>query len=98
MKSAVIKTGGKQYIVTEKSKLKVEKLSAAGDVQFDTLLLADGTNVLIGDPLVGEKISGKVVGEGRTKKVIGIKYKRKTRQSKKFGHRQAFTEVQIDKI
>jgi len=99
MKLAVIKTGGKQYVVKEKDKLKVEKLAlkAGESVEFEALLIADGDNVQIGAPVVG-KVSASVIGEGRSKKVIGIKYKPKTRYRKKFGHRQSFTQVEIAKI
>jgi large subunit ribosomal protein L21 len=100
MKIAVIKTGGKQYVVRENSTIKVEKLLAeeGSKVEFDTLLLADGDKVDIGEPILSTKVTGKVVGAGRTRKVIGIKYKPKTRQSTKFGHRQHFTEVEITKL
>lgn len=99
MKLAVIKTGGKQYVVAEKNKVKIEKLDIADGtaVEFDALLLADGDNVEIGAPLAG-KVQGIAVRQGRTAKVIGVKYKRKTREKKKFGHRLTYTEVEITKI
>ena len=100
MKIAVIKTGGKQYVVRENTTIKIEKLDAQeGDkVEFDTLLVADGDKVEIGSPLLSTKVTGKVSGAGRSRKVIGVKYKPKTRQSTKFGHRQHFTEVEISKL
>jgi len=99
MKIAVIKTGGKQYVVSEKLKIKVEKLSAdKPDVGFDTLLIADGEKVDIGAPLLAAKVSAKILAQGRSRKVIGVKYKRKTREHKKFGHRQAYTLVEIATI
>lgn len=100
MKIAVIKTGGKQYVVRENTTVKIEKLEAeVGDkVEFDALLMADGDKVDIGTPLLTTKVAGKITRAGRTRKVIGVKYKPKTRQSTKFGHRQHFTEVEISKL
>lgn len=100
MKIAVIKTGGKQYVVSEKTKLKIEKLDAdkSAKIDFDTLLTADGDQVEIGTPLLPARVSGTILAQGKGRKVIGVKYKRKTRQSKKFGHRQMFTQVEIAKI
>lgn len=100
MKKAVIKTGGKQYVVKEKDKLKIEKLdSQAGDkVDFDTLLVFDEKNFDCGAPTVASRVEGKVLRAGKSRTVTGIKYKPKTRQAKGFGHRQAFSEVEITKI
>ena len=100
MKLAVIKTGGKQYLVKESDKLKIEKLEAqAGEkVEFETLLVSDGDNLEIGTPLLETKVSATAIKQGRLRKVTGIKYKPKTRQSKRFGHKQYFTEVEIAKI
>ncbi|MFA5029549.1 MAG: 50S ribosomal protein L21 [Patescibacteria group bacterium] len=100
MKIAVIKTGGKQYLVKEKDKIKVEKIRTAvgAEADLDVLLLADGDNLQLGNPFLEQKAKVKIVGEGRTKKVTGVKYKPKTRQAKKFGHRQRLTEVEIVKI
>ena len=100
MKFAIIKTGGKQYLVKEKEKIKVERLKAAvgEDVNFETLLIAEGDKVEIGSPILSEMVTGKIIKESRSKKVIGVKYKPKTREHKKFGHRQYYTEVEIEKI
>lgn len=100
MNLAIIKTGGKQYLVRGGDRLKVEKLKAeAGEtVQLDALLLATGDQLSLGEPILNEKISAKVIRHGRAKKVIGVKYKPKTRQAKRFGHRQNFTELMIEKI
>ncbi|NCN07440.1 50S ribosomal protein L21 [Candidatus Falkowbacteria bacterium] len=100
MKIAVIKTGGKQYVVKEKDKIKIEKLKVeTGDkVEFDTLLLVDGDKMDLGAPLLKSKVEGKVLAFGKARKVTGVKYKPKTRQAKKFGHRQEFVEVEINKI
>lgn len=100
MKLAVIKTGGKQYLVKESDILKIEKLDAqAGDkVEFETLMISDGDNLEIGTPLLETKVTATAIKQGRSRKVTGIKYKPKTRQSKRFGHKQYFTEVEIAKI
>ena len=100
MKLAVIKTGGKQYIAKEKSKIKIEKIEVpeGEKIVFDTLLVADGDNVEVGLPLVASKVEAVVVRHARARKVIGVKYKPKTRENTKFGHRQCFTEVEITKI
>ncbi len=100
MAVAVIKTGGKQYLVKEKDKIKIEKLTAdeGGQIKFDVLLWADGEKVEIGAPILDKKAIGKIIKQGRSKKVIGIKYKPKTREHKKFGHRQHYSEVVIDSI
>ena len=98
---AVIKTGGKQYKVSSGTKIKVEKLSAEGEgFVFDkVLLISDGDKVKIGKPyLEGSKVEAKVLKQARARKVIVFRYKSKTRQRKKKGHRQHFTEVEITKI
>lgn len=105
MNSAVIKTGGKQYLVSEGQKLKIEKLNQneGDEFEFDKILLfakdaerPNGEEVKIGRPLLsGVKVRAKVLKEGRGEKKIVFKYKNKTRYKKKKGHRQAFTEVEI---
>jgi len=99
-KIAIIRTGGKQYLVKEKDKLKIEKLALAdgAKVDLETLLIASGEEVEIGTPVLEKKVSGQVVRQTKNKTVIGVKYKRKTRQHKKFGHRQKLTEVEITTI
>lgn len=102
MAFAVIQTGGKQYRVSVGNKVKIEKLETEvnGAVSFDKVLLTvDGDSMKLGAPYVsGAKVEGKVVRQARNKKVIVFKYKSKTRQRKKRGHRQNFTEVEITKI
>ena len=98
---AIIATGGKQYKVTEGHVISVEKLGvAAGEaVTFDQVLAVSDGEMKIGCPTVeGASVSATVVKEGKGKKVIVYKYKRKTGYHKKNGHRQLFTEVKIDKI
>lgn len=101
MTFAVIKTGGKQYKVAEGDVLRIEKLDHDSDtiVFEDVLLLAKGEDVQVGKPtLSGAKVEARVVKEGKGVKKIVFRYKSKTRQRKKKGHRQLFTEVKITKI
>jgi large subunit ribosomal protein L21 len=99
---AVIETGGKQYKVSAGDKIRVEKLEAeeGKPFAFDKVLLkSEGDRVEVGTPyLEGAKVEAKVLAEGRDKKKIVFKYKSKTRQRKKKGHRQPYTEVEITKI
>ena len=101
MKLAVIKTGGKQYLVKEGDKLKLAKIIAnEGDsIEFDEVLLMAGEETKIGVPLIeGAKVSARILKQGRSKKIIVFHYHSKTRYKKKAGHRQHFTEVEISKI
>ncbi len=99
---AVIKTGGKQYKVTEGQTLKVEKLPVdeGGSIELDeVLMVADGDDVKMGAPFIeGGKVSATVKAQGRGKKVEIIKFRRRKHYRKQQGHRQSFTEIQIDKI
>lgn len=97
---AVIKTGGKQYRVAEGDILTIEKLAPVeGEVVFEEVLLVVNGEVKIGKPKVeSAKVFAKVVEEGKGKKKMVFRYKSKTRQHKKKGHRQPFTKVQITKI
>ncbi len=100
---AVIKTGGKQYLVKEGDVLSVEKLDGkleGAKVSFDEVLLVDDGKVTkTGEPHVkGAKVSAEVVDAGRAQKVTIIRYKAKSRYFKKKGHRQPFTKVKIVSI
>ena len=98
---AIIATGGKQYKVSEGDTIKVEKLGVeAGEtVTFDQVLVVNNGELAVGCPTVaGATVTGTVVKEGKAKKVIVYKYKRKTGYHKKNGHRQLFTQVKIDSI
>ena len=98
---AIIATGGKQYKVSEGDIITIEKLGVeAGEkVTFDQVLVVGGDDLKVGDKKVaGATVEASVVKEGRAKKVIVYKYKRKTGYHKKNGHRQAFTQVKIEKI
>ena len=98
---AIIATGGKQYKVSEGDIITIEKLGVeAGEkVTFDQVLVVGGDDLKVGDPTVaGATVEASVVENGKAKKVIVYKYKRKTGYHKKNGHRQAFTQVKIEKI
>jgi len=99
---AIIKTGGKQYRVEEGQMIKIEKLSAEeGDnVEFDQVLaLSDDDGFKAGSPLLdGASVKGKVIEQGKHKKIIVFKYKPKIRYRKKTGHRQPYTKVMIEEI
>jgi large subunit ribosomal protein L21 len=102
MEIAVIKTGGKQYIVSPKQKIKIEKVAGEeGDkVEFKEVLLFSNDKIIeIGKPLIkGAKVVAKILKQGRGDKIIIFKYKAKKRYQKKAGHRQFFTEVEISEI
>lgn len=99
---AVIKTGGKQYIVRKGSKVSIERLEGEkGDtVKFsDVLLTAQESKTTVGVPRVaGAHVEGKILEQSRGDKKIVFRYHSKTRYRKKKGHRQHYTEVEITKI
>ena len=99
---AVIKTGGKQYLISPGDKIKIEKVDKEEEKEItfkEVLLLNKGKVVKIGSPLVkGVEVIGKVLRQGRAKKVTILKYKAKKRYQKKKGHKQPFTEIEILKI
>lgn len=107
---AVIKTGGKQYLVQPGDKIKVEKLDKkqGEEIVFSDVLLVEknpsassgqGKKVEIGNPMVKEaKVSAKVLSQGKGDKIIVFKYKAKKRYSRKIGHRQPYTEIEITGI
>lgn len=99
---AVIETGSKQYLVSENDKIKVEKLpqEEGAKVVFDkVLLVSDQKKATVGKPYVkGAKVEAEVIKQGRGKKIKMLKYKSKTRQRRRKGHRQEYTEVAIKKI
>lgn len=99
-KIAVIKTGGKQYKVAEGETLKVEKLDVepGAKVMFDTLLVAEGDQLEVGQPSLGEKVEAEAIQTGKGEKVTVVKYKNKTRYKRTLGHRQQYTAVKITKI
>ena len=99
---AVIKTGGKQYRVSSGEKLKVEQLAAdvGSEITIDqVLMVADGDKVSIGKPLVeGASVKATVVNHGRGEKVRVFKMRRRKHSKKQQGHRQNYTEIQVEQI
>ena len=98
---AIIATGGKQYKVAEGDVIRVEKLGVeAGEtVTFDQVLAVNNDKLVVGNPTVaGATVTASVVENGKNRKVIVYKYKRKTGYHKKNGHRQQYTKVKIEKI
>lgn len=97
---AIIATGGKQYKVSEGDVIRVEKLDAeAGNtVTFDQVLAVSDKELKVGSDVASSTVTATVMDQGRCKKVIVYKYKRKTGYHKKNGHRQAYTQVKIEKI
>lgn len=110
---AIIKTGGKQYLVQPGDKIKVEKLDPLSpkategqskkensEFIFDEVLLLEKNNKIeIGTPFVnGAKVEAKILSQGKGDKIIVYKYKSKKRESRKIGHRQPYTEVEITGI
>lgn len=99
---AVIETGGKQYRVSEGDVVRVERLDGAVGDEIsisEVHLVADGDSVQVGHPMVkGASVTGTVVEEGRGRKVVAFKKKRRKGYRRKIGHRQAYTALRIDEI
>ena len=101
MKFAVIQTGGKQYKVSKDELLSIEKMKGkwkVGDkISFDKVLLVDdGKNTTIGTPyILNAKVDAEIVEIGRSRKVLVMKYKQKSRYLRRNGHRQPFFKVKI---
>ena len=99
---AVVESGGKQYRVQEGDILRVEKISGevGSPVTFDKVLLfSDGDKVDVGQPVLNKAtVNGHIVQQGKARKIIVFKYKRRKRYRRKQGHRQQYTAVQIDQI
>jgi len=102
MAHAIIETGGKQYRVKEGDTVFIEKLPAEAEekITFDNVLaIFDGDNSKIGAPyLAGAKVDATIVKNGKSKKIIVFKMRRRKGYRRKQGHRQPYTKVQIDKI
>jgi len=99
---AVIKTGGHQYLVSPGQKIKIEKIDKkeGKEVIFkEVLLLEKGKLMEVGSPFIkGAKVVGKILKQGKGKKIIVFKYEAKKRYKTKKGHRQYYSEVEITKI
>lgn len=97
---AIIATGGKQYKVSEGDIIKVEKLDAeaGATVTFDQVVAVSDKELKVAGDVANASVTATVMEQGRYRKVIVYKYKRKTGYHKKNGHRQAYTKVKIEKI
>ncbi len=99
---AVIASGGKQYKVQEGETVDVERLDGevGASIVFDQVLLhSDGDNVTIGTPVVPDAVvKGHVIDQGKQRKILVFKYKRRKGYRRKQGHRQPYTRVKIDQI
>jgi len=98
---AIIRTGGKQYKVSQGEKIKVEKLEEeiGKTVKFEVLFVGDDKVSHVGVPVLDKAtVEGKVIAQERHDKVKGVKHKPKKRYLVRYGHRQAYTEVEITKI
>jgi large subunit ribosomal protein L21 len=99
---AVVNTGGKQYKVQTGETLRIEKIpgEVGSRVTFDrVLMVADGENVRVGQPLVEKAaVLASIVEQDKAKKIIVFKYKRRKRYRRKQGHRQPYTAIRIDGI
>ena len=99
---AIVNTGGKQYKIQQGDVLRVEKIpgEVGSPVSFDKVLMfSDGKNVNIGRPVLDNvAVKGHIVEQGKDKKIIVFKYKRRKRYRRKLGHRQQYTAIMIDSI
>ena len=100
---AVIKTGGKQYLVSEEDVLDIEKVAAKeGKLSFDEVLLVmdeSGKDMKLGDPILkGAKVDAEVVDEHKADKVIAFQMRRRKNHRRKVGHRQHLSRIKITKI
>ncbi len=98
---AVVRTGGKQYRVESGQTLEVERLGSApaSEVDLDPILIVDGDRVLATpSELGGARVSAKIVGEVRGKKIHGFTYKSKSNQRRRWGHRQNYSVIEIISI
>ena len=95
---AVIKTGGKQYRVSEGDRIRVEKLDGevGSKVELTEVLMIGGDSVTIGKPLVkGAIVTAEIIAQDRAKKIIVFKFKRRKNYRRKNGHRQPYTELRV---
>lgn len=98
---AIIESGGKQYKVEKGDIVFVEKLYSdeGSNVDFKVIALSDEGNITLGNPYVDSaKVSGKILKNGKGKKITVFTYKPKKSEKRKLGHRQPYTKVQIEEI
>jgi len=100
MTHAVIRTGGKQFLVEEGKTVRVPSVAgeAGASVEIDALLTADKETKVGSDALQGVKVSATIVEQGRAPKIIVFKKKRRKHYKRKQGHRQGYTTLKIDSI
>jgi large subunit ribosomal protein L21 len=98
---AIIECGGKQYKVQEGDVLRVEKIMAevGSTISIDKVLLLGGDKTVVGTPLVdGAKVTCRVMNQDKEKKILVFHYKAKKNIRKRYGHRQPFTSLLVEKI
>jgi large subunit ribosomal protein L21 len=97
---AVIKTGGKQYRVSEGQQLQVERVGADPDAQLELtpVLVVDGETVVTGSDLGKASVTARVVGPSKGPKITGFTYKNKSNQRRRWGHRQRYDTIEITGI
>jgi large subunit ribosomal protein L21 len=98
---AVIRTGGKQYRVVEDDKLKIDKVAGEpGEIiTFAEVLMLGGDNLIVGTPSIeGASVAAEVIDQGRNRKVIAFKKRRRKNSRRKRGHRQEFTLIRISEF
>jgi large subunit ribosomal protein L21 len=96
---AVVKTGGKQYRVEQGQRLRVERVGEPdAELELPAVLVVDGDAVLAGDDVAGATVSARVIDEGRGAKVQALTYKNKSNQGRRWGHRQAYSTIEITGI
>jgi large subunit ribosomal protein L21 len=99
---AVVSTGGKQYKVQKGETLRIEKIQGevGSKVTLDkVLLVADGENIRVGQPVIEKAaVQASIVEQDKAKKILVFKYKRRKRYRRKQGHRQPYTAIRIDGI
>ena len=101
MAGAIIRTGGKQFVVEKGAKIRVPQLKdeVGASVQLEVLSVADGKTVKIGSPLIDDaKVMAKVVDHGRDRKIVVFKKKRRKHYKRTKGHRQGYTTLKIESI
>jgi len=98
---AVIRTGGKQYRVSEGDTLRVEKLDGdpGQEIELDQVLMVGGDTVKVGTPLVdGASVKAEILDQDKARKIVVFKMKRRKGYRRKYGHRQPYTEIRITGI
>jgi large subunit ribosomal protein L21 len=101
MAYAVIRSGGKQYQVSEGATVRVDRLAGepGSKVSFEEVLLIGGSEPKFGTPLVkGAAVEGEIIGETLGEKLVVFKFRKRKRSRKKAGHRQSYTSVKITKV